>query len=177
VAASGQPGDADELVAVGRIGAARGLRGDVLVEPWTDAPEQRFVPGAQVRTAASGVLTVAAAYLAGGKQVVHVAEVEDRSAAEALRGTELFIPAAARPPLADPDEFYDSELVGLAVVDQAAQHVGTVRSVAHTGSAAYLVMDLGGRECLIPFVSAIVPSVDLAAGRVVINPPEGLLEL
>jgi 16S rRNA processing protein RimM len=177
VAATDQPDDADELVAVGRIGAPRGLRGEVLVEPWTDAPEQRFVSGAVVHTARSGALTIADAFLAGGKQVVHFAGVDDRASAEALRGTEVFIPAAARPPLADPDEFYDSDLVGLAVVDQAATPVGTVASIVHTGSASYLVVDVAGRECLVPFVRAIVPSVDVAAGLVVIDPPEGLLEL
>jgi 16S rRNA processing protein RimM len=174
VAATGPPGD---LVAVGRVGAPRGLRGDVFVEPWTDSPDERFVPGAVLYTNGKGVVTVADAYLSGGKQVVHFREVDDRDAAAALRDTQLFIPAASRPALADPDEFYDSDLVGLAVHHADGASVGTVTDVAHTSSAAYLVVDVDGREWLIPFVRAIVPSVDLAAGRVVIDPPEGLLEL
>jgi 16S rRNA processing protein RimM len=174
VAATDAPG---ELVAVGQIGPPRGLRGDVFVEPWTDSPEQRFVPGAVLHTDGKGVVTIADAYMSGAKQVVHFREVDDREAAVALRGTQLFLAAQSRPALADPDEFYDSDLVGLAVLRTDGGSVGTVTDVAHTGSAAYLVVDVDGRECLVPFVRAIVPTVDLAARRVVIDPPEGLLEL
>jgi 16S rRNA processing protein RimM len=170
------PEQSDELIAVGRIGAPRGVRGDVFVEPWTDVPDERFLAGAVLRTP-SGSLTVTAASGATGKQVVHFAGVDDRAAAEALRGTELFIPAADRPRLEDPDEFYDSDLVGLTAVTVDGVLVGTVTSVTHAGAAAYLVVDGGGRECLVPFVAAIVPAVELGAGRVVIDPPEGLLDL
>ena len=170
------PEQSEKLIAVGRIGAPRGVRGDLFVEPWTDAPDERFVPGAVLRTR-SGSLTVTAASRAAGKQVVHFAHVDDRTAAEALRGTELFIPAADRPPLADPDEFYDSDLLGLAAVTVAGAPVGTVTAVTHAGAAAYLVVESDGREHLVPFVTAIVPAVDLDAGRVVLDPPEGLLDL
>src|SRR5689334_10876658 len=82
-----------DLVAVGRIGPARGIRGDVFVEPWTDAPEERFAPAAVLRTQVGRTLTVAASSVSGGKQVVHFAGVDDREAAESLRGLELFVPA------------------------------------------------------------------------------------
>jgi 16S rRNA processing protein RimM len=167
----------DELVAVGRIGAARGVRGELFVEPWTDAPEERFAPGATLLTRRDGTLTVAAASRAGGKQVVRFEGVTDRPAAERLRHVELFVPAAARPPLADPDEFYDSDLVGLAVEHVDGSTLGTVRSVTHSAASPYLVVDVAGRECLVPFVAAIVPTVDVAGGRVVVDPPEGLFEL
>jgi 16S rRNA processing protein RimM len=168
---------ADDLVAVGRIGPTRGLNGDVLVEPWTDAPEERFREGAALQTGSGAPLTVQAAYLSAGKQVVHFAGVDGRPDAEALRGTELYVRAAERPALHDPDEYYDTDLVGLAVLDTAGNRIGTVRSVSHAASAAYLVVEVEGRECLVPFVAAIVPSVDVAAGRVVVDPPEGLFEL
>jgi len=169
-------GDTDELIAVGRVGAARGVRGEVFVEPWTDAPAERFAPGAELRTT-GGSLTVAAAGLSSGKQVVRFTGIDDRAAAEALRGTELFVPAAERPALDDPDEFYDSDLVGLDVVTTGGEAIGTVLDVTHAAAAAYLVADIAGREQLIPFVAAIVPTVDLGAGRVVVDPPEGLFEL
>jgi 16S rRNA processing protein RimM len=170
------PEQSDELIAVGRVGAARGLRGDVFVEPWTDVPDERFLPGAVLRTR-SGSLTVTAASRATGKQVVHFAGVDDRTGAEALRGTELFIPAIDRPKLADPDEFYDSDLVGLAAVTVDGAPVGKVTSVTHAGAVAYLVVEDDGRQSLVPFVAAIVPAVELDAGRVVLDPPEGLLDL
>lgn len=168
--------DTDDLIAVGRVGAARGVRGEVFVEPWTDAPEQRFAPGAVLHTAGAD-LVVAAAAVSSGKQVVRFEGVDDRAAAEALRGTELFVSAAARPALDDPDEFYDSDLVGLTVVTTEGGQVGTVAAVSHAAAASYLVVDAAGREHLVPFVAAIVPSVDLEAGRVVVDPPEGLFEL
>lgn len=167
----------DQLIAVGRIGAPRGVRGELFVEPWTDAPEERFAPGATLLTDRDGTLIVAAASLSGGKQVVRFAGVDDRAAAERLRHVQLFVPATARPPLEDPDEFYDSDLVGLAVEDVDGTAVGTVRAVSHSAASPYLVVDVAGRECLVPFVAAIVPTVDVAGGRIVVDPPEGLFDL
>jgi 16S rRNA processing protein RimM len=166
----------DDLVVVGRIGPARGVRGDVFVEPLTDAPDERFAPGA-VLLAAPAPLTVEASSSAGGKLVVHFAGVDDRAAAEALRGTELAIPAAARPVLDDPDEFYDSDLVGLQASTVDGLELGPVTDVVHAGGASYLVLIVDGRERLVPFVTAIVPTVDLTERRVVIDPPEGLFDL
>ena len=166
----------DDLVAVGRVGPARGVRGDVFVEPWTDVPEERFAPGS-VLHAEPEALTVESASSAGGKLVVHFAGVDDRAAAEAIRGTELAIPADQRPPLDDPNEYYDSDLVGLSARTVDGVELGPVDDVVHAGGASYLVLHLDGRERLVPFVAAIVPTVDLAAGRVVIDPPEGLFDL
>jgi 16S rRNA processing protein RimM len=164
---------------VGRVGPARGVRGEVFVRPWTDDPQARFAPGSVLRTDPDerGPLTVAVASFAGAKLVVRFEGVEDRSAAEALRGTQLLISAADRPVLEDPDEFYDSDLVGLAARTVDGADLGAVREVVHAGGADYLVVTVDGADRLIPFVAAIVPRVDVAAGVVEINPPEGLLEL
>jgi 16S rRNA processing protein RimM len=172
------PGEPDNI-AVGRIGPARGVRGEVFVEPWTDAPDERFAVGAVLRTdrAEVGPLTVDASSTAGGKLVVRFAGVDDRVAAEALRGVQLYIDAADRPPLDDPDEFYDSELVGLTARGVDGAELGAVRDVVHAGGASYLVVATGGHERLVPFVAAIVPTVDVAGGYVLIDPPDGLFEL
>jgi 16S rRNA processing protein RimM len=172
-------GEADEFVAVGRIGPARGVRGDVFVEPWTDVPEERFAAGAQLRTepAAAGPLTVESSSLAGGKLVVRFAGVDDRAGAEALRGIQLLIAAGERPALDDPEEFYDTDLVGLEARGMDGAAIGPVTDVVHAGGASYLVVPVGGRDRLVPFVAAIVPTVDVAGGFVVVDPPEGLFEL
>jgi 16S rRNA processing protein RimM len=166
-------------VAVGRIARSRGVRGDLFVEPWTDVPEERFAVGSVLRTepAERGPLRVAQMSTAGGKLVVHFAGVDDRAAADALRGTRLLIAAADRPALEDPDEFYDTDLVGLTARTVSGEVLGPVREVVHAGGADYLVLDLAGAEKLVPFVAAIVPTVDVAGGYVEIDPPEGLLEL
>jgi 16S rRNA processing protein RimM len=173
--ARGSDGD----VVVGRIGPARGVRGDVFVEPWTDVPEERFAPGAVLRTdpAEAGPLTVESSSTAGGKLVVRFADVAGRAAAEALRGVRLVIAADSRPALDDPDEFYDTDLVGLSAATVDGAELGTVDDVVHTSGVTYLIVTAHGRERTVPFVSAIVPTVDLSAGRVIIDPPDGLLEL
>jgi 16S rRNA processing protein RimM len=166
-------------VAVGRIGPPRGVHGEVFVEPWTDDPVARFAAGSRLRTdpAGRGPLTVTQSSTAGGKLVVCFAGVTDRAGAEALRGVQLLIAAADRPRLSDPDEFYDSDLVGLLATTPEGAELGPVVDVAHGAGGDHLVVHLAGRDHLVPFVAAIVPRVDLAAGHVVIDAPPGLFEL
>jgi 16S rRNA processing protein RimM len=170
--------DGDSVV-VGRIGAPRGVHGDVFVEPWTDQPRERFVPGAVLGTepAEVGPLTVAAASDTGGKLVVRFAGIQDRDAAQALRGTRVTIRGFERPELPDPDEFYDSDLVGLTARTPTGEQLGPVIDVLHTAGADYLVLSVAGRDRLVPFVAAIVPDVDVAGGTVVVDAPEGLFDL
>jgi 16S rRNA processing protein RimM len=87
------------------------------------------------------------------------------------------VPVAELPDLTDPDSFYDHQLVGLAAVLPDGSELGEVTSVRHEGTELLVVRRTDGRELLVPFVSAIVPEVDLAAGRLVVDPPEGLLDL
>jgi 16S rRNA processing protein RimM len=167
------------VVAVGRVGKAHGIRGDAFVEPWTDAADERFRPGAQLGTepADRGPLTVESARDHSGKLVVHFAGLDDRNAVEALRGTVLLVPAAARPVIDDPDEFYDTDLIGLAVRTVTGRQLGPVIDVLHSPGGSLLAIDVAGREVLVPFRTEFVPTVDLAAGIAEVDPPDGLLEL
>jgi 16S rRNA processing protein RimM len=166
-----------ELIACGRIGRAHGVKGEVVVDPWTDAPDERFVPDARFETA-TGSLTVRAAREHSGRWVVDFAGVEDRTAAEALRGVVLSVPASARPARSDPDEYYDTDLIGLAVRTVGGDDVGVVTEVLHgPGADTLLVRTDAGGEQLIPFVRAIVPTVDVSAGTIVVDPPSGLFDL
>jgi 16S rRNA processing protein RimM len=173
------PSSPEGVVAVGRIGKAHGIRGAVFVQPWTDAPEERFVPGATLRTepADAGPLTVLQARDHSGKLVVEFAGISDRNSAEAIRGTVLVMAATARPPIDDPDEFYDTELIGLTAITCEGSVVGPVTDVLHSPGGSVLALDCSGREVLIPFRKQLVPVVDLGAGVITIDPPEGLLEL
>jgi 16S rRNA processing protein RimM len=174
---NGAPGG--EVVAVGRVGKAHGIRGDAFVEPWTDAPDERFSPGARLSTepADRGPLTVESARDHSGKLVVHFAGLDDRNAIEALRGTVLLVPTAARPAIEDPDEFYDTDLIGLAARTVQGRQLGPVTDVLHSPAGSLLAIDVDGREVLVPFRTEFVPTVDLAAGITEIDPPDGLLEL
>ncbi|GAB3501404.1 ribosome maturation factor RimM [Amycolatopsis cihanbeyliensis] len=171
-------------VVVGRIAKAHGVRGELTVEVRTDSPELRFAPDsvltARSRGGESRQLTVTAArQQTGGRLLVRFAEVPGRERADALRGLLLFADTAELPPIEDPDEFYDHQLEGLRVELTDGSTVGTVREVVHSPAGELLAVERDGKDgavTLVPFVRAIVPEVDPVAGRVVLDPPEGLLE-
>jgi 16S rRNA processing protein RimM len=161
---------------VGRIGRPHGLRGEVTVDVRTDFPDQRFALGAQLRSDTDRTLTVETVRPHRGALLVRFTGVADRAAAAELRGQTLRIDAAQLPDLDDPDEFYDHQLEGLAAVGPSGAALGTVREVIHAPASDLLVLDTGHGEVLVPFVRDIVPEVNLAAGRVVLDPPAGLLD-
>ena len=186
-------------VTVGRIGRPHGVRGDVVVGVRTDDPELRFARGSRLDTDPVGVgpLTVAGHRWHSGDLLVRFEEISDRTAAAEVGGTWLLVDSAVLGALDDPDEFRDGDLVGLSVRTVDGTAVGTVADVLHHGQDI-LVIDpvgaadparadgvaraaraVGGRagQILIPFVKAIVPEVDIAGGVLVIDPPEGLLNL
>lgn len=168
-------------VAVGRVAKAHGIRGELTVEVRTDSPEDRFAEGTvltgQARDGSTTRLTVAAARWHSGRLLMRFAEVPDRTVAEELRGVLLLADTGELPPLEDPDEFYDHELEGLRAELTDGTPLGTVREIVHSPGGELLSVDRDGAEVLVPFVRAIVPTVDIAGGRVVLDPPEGLLDV
>ena len=187
---SDKPTARPELLEVGRIVAAQGLRGELRVNPLSDFPERFTRPGPRWLRQRQGAITETR--LLSGRQlpgkelfVIRLEGVEDRTAAEALVGQELLVPAADRPRLAK-GEFHLLDLMGLEVRQltdaQAsagdAKLIGRVRDLIHAGNDLLEVELLeSGRSLLIPFVQAIVPRVELAEGWIGITPPPGLLEL
>ncbi len=163
-------------VVVGRVGRAHGIRGDVAVQPRTDEPRRRFAVGAVVR-AGERTLTVETVREHQGRLLVGFVEVTDRTAAEALGGAVLEADVDATEQPEDPEEFYDHQLVGLRVETVDGAHVGEVLRVEHPAGQDLLVIARDGGELLYPFVQALVPEVDVAGGRVVIDDRPGLLEL
>jgi 16S rRNA processing protein RimM len=169
-------------VTVGRIGRPHGVRGAVVVGVRTDEPELRFARGSRLDTDPVGVgpLTVAATRWHSGELLVRFAEVGDRTAAAELGGTWLLVDSATLAALDDPDEFRDGDLVGLSVRTVDGTVVGTVADVLHHGQDVLAIDPAAGGpggQILVPFVKAIVPEVDIPGGVLVIDPPEGLLNL
>ncbi|RMI40317.1 ribosome maturation factor RimM [Streptomyces triticirhizae] len=166
---------------VARVGRAHGIKGEVTVEVRTDEPELRLVPGETLSTEPPevGPLTIESGRVHSGRLLLRFAGVNDRSAAEALRNTLLVADVDPDQLPDDPEEFYDHQLIGLAVVTVGGEtEVGEVREVAHLpGQDLLVVARPGGGEAFVPFVEAIVPEVDLERRRVVIDPPPGLLAL
>jgi 16S rRNA processing protein RimM len=168
---------------VGRIGRPHGVRGEVTVQVRTDDPELRFAPGATLQTepASAGPLVVEDLHAHSGRLLLTFVGVRDRTAAEALRGALLVVDVDPEDSPEDPEEFFDHQLVGLAAVTVDGTVVGEVQEVLHLpGQHVLAIRRAGGDEAgevLVPFVAAMVPEVDLAGRRVVLNPPPGLLDL
>ena len=167
---------------VGRVVKAHGISGEIVVDVRTDDPELRFAPGATLHARKSGVpqrdYVVEAARPHGARLLVRLVGVGDRDGADALRSSLFVVDSAELPPITEPDTYYDHQLEGLAVRDMAGEPVGTVTEVLHTAAGELLAIKrTDGRELLVPFIAAFVPSVSLAERTVVIEPPDGLLEL
>jgi 16S rRNA processing protein RimM len=173
-------GRAGELL-VGVVVRAHGLRGELGIEVRTDSPEERFAPGVRLLARRSGfpdvTLTVGSVRPHSGRLLVTFDEVPDRAAAEELRRARLLVQAASLAPTGDPDEFHDHQLEGLRAELADGTVVGTVREILHGPAGDLLVLARSGAgDALVPFVHQIVPTVDLDGGRVVLTPPEGLLD-
>ncbi|MFW5469015.1 ribosome maturation factor RimM [Knoellia sp. CPCC 206435] len=179
------PRSTDSLL-IARIGKPHGLNGEVTVQTHTDDPERRFVAGrefdteAQPGTGVPRVLTLSSARKHREVWLLGFAEIPDRTGAESLRGTRLFVETSELEAAQDHDEegWYEHDLVGLVVVDPAGAELGTVTGLVVGAAQDLLEVRLtGGRDALVPFVEAIVTDVDLEAGRVVVDAPAGLFDL
>jgi len=160
---------------VGTIVRPHGLKGEVAVVVRTDEPDERLAVGEVLQTVptSAGPLTVTGARSTGDKWFATFAEVHDRDAAEALRGVELVVQTGGS---TEDDAWYPHELVGLRAELTDGTHVGDVVGLEHRPAQDVLVLrEPDGRRSLVPFVTAIVPVVDVAGGRVVLDPPRGLL--
>jgi len=175
----------NDSTVIARIGKPHGLLGEVTVQLHTDDPGRRLVVGTVLDTEAApgtGVpraLTVRSTRVHNGVWLVGFEEIPDRTGAESLRGTRLVVDAADVLPVLDEDDvFTEEQLRGLAVVDPAGTVLGEVGGLELGAAQDRLVILLpDGREAQVPFVAALVPEVDLDGGRVVVDPPPGLLDL
>jgi 16S rRNA processing protein RimM len=166
---------------VGRLVKAHGLKGALKLELYTDDPDRRFVPGASFTLQVpehsqwhGETITVREFRWMNQQPVIFFEGVDDRNAADTLVRAILWIDED-EDAAAEPDAWYDHQLVGLDVVRDGTV-VGKVARVEHFPAQDLLVVATGGDEVLVPFVAAIVPEVDVEGGRVVVTPPAGLFE-
>ena len=171
----------DDEVVVARIGKPHGLRGEVTVQLHTDDPDARLAIGSVLATQAaqgSGVpqaLTIRSTRVHQGIWLLAFEEVPDRTGADSLRGTRLVAAPAFEK---EDDGWYEDELVGLPVLTRDGTRIGAVTGLEVGPAQDLLVVSLDtGGDAYLPFVEAIVPEVDTKRGRVVVDPPPGLLEL
>ena len=167
---------------IGRLTKAHGLKGALKIELYTDEPEKRFVPGAvftlQVPTASKWhgkTLELRELRWYNGHAVGFFEGVDDRSEAETLTKAILWVSQDVKELPAEEDAWYDHQLVGLDALRDGVS-VGRVARVDHLPAQDLLAIATADGEVLVPFVKAIVPEVDLAAGTVTLTPPPGLFE-
>lgn len=166
-----------ETVIVGHAVRSHGLRGEVVVEPLSDNPD-RFAAGSEVLVELAGrrrVLRVRRARPHHGRLLVSFDGIEDRDAAEDLRGRDLAVPSSAVP--AAPDGcFYSFELIGCRCRDGSLGELGVVDEVLEDGGGWLLMVVQGNRRLPVPFVEAFLRRVDIEAGVIEVDLPAGLLE-
>ena len=147
------------------------------MEPRTDDPDERFAPGTHLLVDGRADLVVSRTHWHSGRLLVTFDGIDDRTAAEGLRGLVLMVERDADAQADEDDAYYDTSLVGCAVVQTDGAPVGTVTQVVHLPAQDLLAVELlAGGEALVPFVAAICTEVDVVAHRIVIDPPQGLLD-
>ena len=168
----------DDLVAIARIVKPRGLRGEVVADLLTDFQERFEGLEKVVAVSADGTrrdMLIENFWFQNNRIVLKFGQIDSVEAAEDLRGLEICIPESEVVELED-DEFFDWQLEGCRVETVGGEPIGTVRELMRTGGTELLVVESDQREYLIPFAEAICVTVDIAEKRIVVDPPEGLLE-
>jgi 16S rRNA processing protein RimM len=164
-------------VCVGQIGAPHGVRGEVRLRSFTAEPEAIAGYG-PLETEDGRILEIEALRPAKNHFVAALSGIGDRDAAERLTNLKLFVPRERLPQIIEADEFYHADLVGLAVVDRAGEKLGTVVAIHNFGAGDLIEVraDGGGDTELVPFDETNVPSIDIAAGKIVLSAPQPLFK-
>lgn len=162
-------------VCIGVIAGVHGVRGLVRIKSFTDAPEDVAAYGPVTDASGTRRFTIEAKGTVRGMVLAHIDGVDDRDAAGRLRGVELYVDREALP-APDVDEYYHADLIGLDVETRDGAHLGTVQAVQNYGAGDILEVarDDGGVDML-PFTHAVVPEVDLAGRRLVVEPPHEVI--
>jgi len=167
----------DDLVLVGRVARAHGNRGQVIVNLDTDFPDERFRVGAVVMVGpAATARAIREVRFHQGRPIIAFEGIETMNEAEALAGAELKVPAADAGRLPE-DTYYHYELIGCEVRDRSGKAIGSVTGVEGTMEMSRLVIAGSHGEVLIPLVAEICTEIDVPGRRIVVSPPDGLLEL
>jgi 16S rRNA processing protein RimM len=171
--------DWDDMVLVGRIARPHGVRGQVIVNPETDFVEERFASGATMWTRSERgdeTLTIASARVQNGRPVIGFEGFSSIEAVERLAGLELRVPESTLQTLGE-GVYYQHQLVGCAVEHVGGERIGEVTRVDGGSGGSLLAVGNARGEILIPLARHICVEIDVAARRIRVDPPEGLLEL
>lgn len=167
----------DDRICVGVVGGAFGVSGEVRLKSFTAEPDAIADYGPFETEDGSRSFDMQLVRPIKQGFAVRLSNVRTKEDADALKGAQLFVPRTRLPQLPD-DEYYHADLIGLAVLDTGGAPLGTVRAVLNHGAADLLEVAQPGatQTALLPFTQAIVPTVDLATGKIIADPPEGLFD-
>jgi 16S rRNA processing protein RimM len=161
-----------DRVCVARIGAAHGVRGEVKLWPFTEDPRSVTDYGPLESEDGARTFDVEIVRAAHDHLVARIGGVADRDAAQALTGTELYVPRDRLPPIDEDATYYHHDLIGLAAQTKDGAALGTVLALHNFGAGDVIEIGLsGGATVMLPFTDEVVPEVDLEAKRVVVVPP------
>ena len=169
----------NDMVLVGRIARAHGIRGQVIIDPATDFPDERFKPGSVLHVCRDGIVEsviVESVRFHRGRPIVGLGGIETMNAAETFAGFELRVNIDALQPLPT-GAYYHHDLIGCSVSTAAGETIGRVKGVEGEGTGSRLVVERGAGVVLIPMVDGICTQIDVAGRRIVVEPPEGLLDV
>lgn len=166
-----------DRICVAAITGSFGVRGDARVKSFCSDPSAIGDYGPLTTQDGSQSYTLTIVRPVKGGFAVRLTGVKSKEQADALRGTTLFALRSALPNLPD-DEFYHTDLMGLLAVDTGGEELGKIHAVHNHGAADLLELRVKGQNgtVLVPFTNEVVPTVDLTAGRIIIDPPEGLFD-
>lgn len=164
-------------VCVGAVAGVHGVRGAVRIKTFTAVPADVAAYGPVEDEAGTRRFRLQVVGERGGMVIATLSGVTDRDVAEALKGLRLYVDRSALP-APEEDEFYHADLIGLAVETTDGIPFGTVRALHDFGAGDVIeIVPVGaGTPVVLPFTREVVPVVDLAAGRIVVDPPKGLLD-
>ncbi len=167
----------DEMICVGVLGGAFGVNGEVRLKSYTADPEAIADYAPLTSEDGSRSFDIQITRPLKGGFAARLSGVRTKEEADALKGLQLFAPRDRLPDLQD-DEFYYTDLIGLTVLDTGGAEIGKVKAVLNHGASDLLELIVPGASAtvLLPFTRAVVPTVDIASGRIIADPPEGLLE-
>ncbi|CAN5230373.1 ribosome maturation factor RimM [soil metagenome] len=169
-------GDAPRLIRVGRVAGAFGVRGEIRITTYTEAPLALKSYGALLDEQGAVALSLTSARESKGGLIVRAKGVDDKEAADALRGLTLHVPREALPE-PDEDEYYLTDLIDLDIVAPDGTAIGKIRAVHNFGAGDLLeIQPPAGASWYAPFTKAVVPEVSISAGRVVVDRPAEVSE-
>lgn len=166
----------DARICLGMVTGTHGVRGLVRIKSFTAEPEAIAAYGPLVDESGARRFEIGLVGAHKSALLARIRGVEDRNAAESLKGLRLYVRRAALPPTEE-NEFYEADLVGLAALREDGSRLGSIGAVYDFGAGASLeIKDDAGASVVVPFTRAAVPVVDLAAKRIIVVPPVGLLD-